>query len=201
MNLRKWRALLSAAAVILAVVPIPLASAQKLRQIDWCKNKDGVFSSDEQISGCAELIRRDRLRTKDLAGALNSRGIGYYEKGDLDRAISDFTRAIRLNPKDAYTFNNRGQTYYAKGRLGRAIADYNRAIRTDPQAATAFFNRGIWYHEQGNLDRAIADYTRAARINPQDPAVFFKRSQAHYERGDLDRAIVDYRRAIRLDPK
>ena len=123
--------------------------------------------SDEQISGCAELIRRDRLRTKDLAGALNSRGIGYYEKGDLDRAISDFTRAIRLNPKDAYTFNNRGQTYYAKDRLGRAIADYNRAIRIDPQDATAFFNRGIWYHEQGNLDRAIADYSRAARINPQ----------------------------------
>mgnify|MGYP001595382467 CR=1 FL=1 len=39
----------------------------------------------------------------------------YYNKGDYDRAIADYTRAIELDPKDAITYSNRGIVYYNKG--------------------------------------------------------------------------------------
>jgi len=39
----------------------------------------------------------------------------FDEKGDHDRAISDFNEAIRLKPKNAEAYYSRGVTYYHKG--------------------------------------------------------------------------------------
>ena len=45
----------------------------------------------------------------------NERGFSHAEKGDHDKAIADFTEAIRLDPKDATAYNNRGASYAEKG--------------------------------------------------------------------------------------
>jgi tetratricopeptide (TPR) repeat protein len=74
--------------------------------------------------------------------ALNSRGFAYASKGDNDRAIADYTEAIRLDPNNSQALNNRGFAYASKGDNDRAIADYNEAIRLNPQYAAAFCNRG-----------------------------------------------------------
>jgi tetratricopeptide (TPR) repeat protein len=49
-------------------------------------------------------------------------------KGDYDRAIADYTEAIRLDPGLALAYNNRGFAYSHKGDNDRAIADYDQAI-------------------------------------------------------------------------
>jgi tetratricopeptide (TPR) repeat protein len=57
------------------------------------------------------------------------RGVAYQGKGDLDRAIADFTAAIRLQPRFAIAYASRGSAYEANGECGRAAADYSEAIR------------------------------------------------------------------------
>jgi len=57
------------------------------------------------------------------------RGVAYQGKGDLDRAIADFTAAIRLQPRYAIAYASRGSAYEAKGECDRAAADYSEAIR------------------------------------------------------------------------
>ena len=49
-------------------------------------------------------------------------------KGDYDRAIVDYTEAIRLNPQSVGGYNNRGNLHKGKGNLKDAIADYQRYI-------------------------------------------------------------------------
>jgi tetratricopeptide (TPR) repeat protein len=67
---------------------------------------------------------------------LNNRGNGYYAKGEHDRAIADFDKAIGIDPAQATAFYNRGNAYYAKGDRDRAIADYDRAILLNPRFDT-----------------------------------------------------------------
>ena len=122
-------------------------------------------------------------------------------KGDHDRAIADYSEAIRLDPKHASAFNNRGIAYRAKGDHDRAIADYNEAIRLDPKDALAFNNRGIAYRAKGDHDRAIADYSEAIRLDPNDALAFNNRGNAYRAKDDIDAAIADYSEVIRLDPK
>ena len=46
-----------------------------------------------------------------------------------DKAISDYTEAIRLNPNDALAYNNRGAAYRRRGNLAKAKADFLMANR------------------------------------------------------------------------
>jgi tetratricopeptide (TPR) repeat protein len=39
----------------------------------------------------------------------------YQSKGDHDRAIADYTKAIELDPKFTAAYNNRGKAYERKG--------------------------------------------------------------------------------------
>jgi tetratricopeptide (TPR) repeat protein len=63
-------------------------------------------------------------------------GVGPEMWRDYDRAIADYSQAIRLDPKYAVAYINRGISYEAKGDNDRAIADYDQAIRLDPKDAT-----------------------------------------------------------------
>ena len=46
----------------------------------------------------------------------NARGNTYRESGHYDKAIAEFTQAIKLDPKDASAYRRRGITY---GNLGQ----------------------------------------------------------------------------------
>ena len=100
--------------------------------------------------------------------AFRGRGVAYGNKGDYDRAIADFTEAIRVDPKLATAFSNRGLAYEKKGSYDRAIADYNEAIRLNPIDATSFCRRGrakLKINEQsGDADIARARQLDAAAV-------------------------------------
>jgi Flp pilus assembly protein TadD len=55
-------------------------------------------------------------------------------KGDVDAVISDSTRAIQLNRRDAWAYNNRGNALCKKGEMDSAPADFTTAIGLDAPA-------------------------------------------------------------------
>lgn len=57
----------------------------------------------------------------------NNRGYDYYKKGKFDLAISDYTKAIELNPQYAEAYFRRGCAYEKKGRFDLAKSDYAKA--------------------------------------------------------------------------
>ena len=63
--------------------------------------------------------------------------------GDCEKAIADYTEAIRLDPKDAKAYYNRGVAYGEKGERDKAIADFTEAIRLNPKMAWAYIFRGV----------------------------------------------------------
>jgi tetratricopeptide (TPR) repeat protein len=64
--------------------------------------------------------------------AYNGRGVTYYNKGDYERAIADYTHAIGLNPNYALAFKNRGLAYEKTGAKDKSKADLATAHRLDP---------------------------------------------------------------------
>jgi tetratricopeptide (TPR) repeat protein len=119
---------------------------------------------------------------------------------DTNRAIADYTAAIRRDPKNANAYYSRGNAYSEKGDTDRAIADYTETIRLNPTYANAYYNRGNGYSNKGDMDRAIADYTAAIRLNPRNANAYYNRGNAYSNDARTDRAIADYTEAIRLDP-
>jgi len=95
---------------------------------------------------------------------LTHRGYIYTGLGDYERAIADYTEAIRLAPEFAVAYNNRGYAYDNLGNYEQAIADYTEAIRLNPENAAAYTNRGHAYKAQGDLIATRADWERAVEL-------------------------------------
>jgi len=89
------------------------------------------------------------------------------DKGKYDQAISDYTKAIEIDPGHSTAYNNRGVAYGEKGQYDRAISDYTKAIEINPRFAAAYYNRGLAYQNKGGYDQAIPDYNKALEINPR----------------------------------
>jgi len=172
-------------------------TATVLNQIELTEVDESIEKSD---SVKTDLKEGDIEIKLDNALAYYRRGIAYSDKGDYDRAIIEYNRAIEIDPDDAEAYNARGAAYYNKGDIDRAIADYERAIEIDPDFAIAYCNRGRAYYKNGDYDPAIADYDRAIEIDPDLADVYNRRGLAYYEKGDNDRAIANYDRAIKIDP-
>ena len=57
----------------------------------------------------------------------HDRGVAWADKGELDKAIKDYTEAIRLDPDFAKAYNNRGHAWQGKGEDNRAKSDFAEA--------------------------------------------------------------------------
>ena len=82
-----------------------------------------------------------------------NRGVARLEKREHDLAISDFTKAIEINPGFANAYFYRGRTYLRKGEHDQAISDLNKAIEIDPKLAVAYGERCVIYFIKKEYDK------------------------------------------------
>ena len=87
-------------------------------------------------------------------------------KGDQDKAIADYTEAIRLDPKYADAYNRRADAYEIDGEYDKAIADFTAAIRLNPKDANLYRSRSGTYGNLGQQEKADADAAEAERLDP-----------------------------------
>jgi tetratricopeptide (TPR) repeat protein len=57
------------------------------------------------------------------------RGNEYFDKGDYDRAIADYTKAIEINPNYAKAYNDRGMAYMELGDMENGCRDFAGACK------------------------------------------------------------------------
>ena len=123
------------------------------------------------------------------------------KKEDYYGAISDFTKAIKINPNFPEPYVQRG---FAKDKLKDyygAIADYTKAIEINPNEANFYTTRGISRLFLKDYYEAISDYTKAIDINPNDATSYRCRGNAKALLKDYYGAISDYTKAININPE
>ena len=85
-------------------------------------------------------------------------------KGQYDKAIADFNKAIEINPRFAGFYNNRGLVNEEKGQYDKAISDYNKAIEINPRFAEAYNNRVVTYFYKRDYETAWDDVYKAQSL-------------------------------------
>ncbi|MEE8329020.1 MAG: tetratricopeptide repeat protein [Thermodesulfovibrionia bacterium] len=160
---------------------------------------DSFYSPAELSLETIKDVIEQKIKTETAIHLF--KGTSYTKKGQYDKAINDYNKAIEINPKFAVAYINRGLAYRRKGQYNQAISDFNKAIEINPKFALAYTNRGLAYINKAQYDRAISDFNKAIEINPKFALAYTNRGLVYRKKGQYDQAISDYNKAIKINPK
>lgn len=177
-------------------VPIKSVSANSKNWKD-CESRE----PDRMIRGCSPIIKAGKDTRKNLAIAYNNRGIAYREKGEYDRAIADFTQAIKLNPKDVNPYLNRGVAYEKKREYDLAIADYTQAIKLNSKYAYPYNNLAWTYYKSDRPAEGLPHVLKFLELDGISYAAWDTLGAIQEALGNKEDAIEAYKKAMELDPK
>jgi len=76
------------------------------------------------VVSCAST-QQQKTESKD-AGFYNDRGIAFAQKGQQDQAISDYNKALEINPRHAKSYYNRGNAYYYQKEYDKSWDDIKK---------------------------------------------------------------------------
>jgi len=167
---------------------------------------------DDAIADCTKAIDLDGGRNPWFFGG---RGTAFQERGDYERALEDYERALRLQADYASALASRGNLLHRMGRLEEAMASFNRAIESDATCVEFWSSRGATHEaiaEQmesagrtaeaaAEREAALRDLAEAIKIDPTFAQAYSNRTVVRRMRGELREALDDANRAVELNPR
>jgi tetratricopeptide (TPR) repeat protein len=144
-----------------------------------------------------------------------SKGAKFFDDGDFQNAITQYTKAINLEPDSCDAYYLRGNAYYQQEMYDSAIRDYDMAIQLGSFDADAWYERGKYYHKMKEYKMAISDFDMAISIDSGNPTFYSSRGISYNWLGNgslvtnageqraiehNENAISDFTIAIGMDP-
>ncbi len=164
---KRERAVLAAGLIGLALVPPLFAriTAANIEQrsplfqaaLDLSERREDA-SAEDGLRQAAAVFPED----SDVWFLL---GIYAERSGDLERAQSDYGRAMQADPADYRPILNRGNVRFTEGDYGEAIRDYVEAARRSPRSAEIFYNLSLARGEAYDFDGQAAAIAQAREIS------------------------------------
>jgi len=193
------RAGLEAGDVILSANGIPVRSVQDfvktVREVPVGKPIEMRVLRGGTILSLAPIVSEPPRSIADY-----ERGLENFQKGLYDQAITDFTKALGVDPSMADSHLYRARAYEKKEKYDQAIADYTRVIQLDPRPLTSYINRGYIYQKMKLYDQAIKDFSKAIEMEPKMAPLYADRARVYFLKGLYDQAIADCSKALELLP-
>jgi len=119
---------------------------------------------------------------------------------DSQQAITEFERALQLNPNYATAHHWFGSgPLLALGRFDESIAQAKRSIELDPLSMINNADFGNDYYYARRYDEAIAQLRKTIEIEPRFYLAHYYLGEALQVKGQLAEAITEYRKATELD--
>lgn len=155
------------------------------------KRLDVVISPEGFVSEMQVDIDPDSLVFTELFQKANA----FYQAGDLERALEDFSALIQMCPTCQSARTSRASIYEVQENREAAVEDYRILIHNDPDNHTAFHNLGIYYLENKEFEKAAGMFSQALAIQPGFTMSLASRARANAELGKLDEARRDLNEA------
>lgn len=127
---------------------------------------------------------------------------GYVAKHDnhSDKALQDFSEAIRRNPKVATAYVNRGYIYNDLHKADAGAADFETAIKLEPNNGQAHMGLAYSDLDLGKAKAAIHESGLAEKAMGDSEFVHVIRATAYGRQGMLTKAINEYHAALKFAP-
>jgi tetratricopeptide (TPR) repeat protein len=119
-----------------------------------------------------EAIREFDLVLKDILYltpfyVLNNLGYAYYKKGDRQRAIENYKKALSMKPDFGLAYYNLGLAYKDNKQTEQAIEAMRSSVTYAPSFLNAQFQLGLLSFNAGKYAEAKKAFQEVVRLAPQ----------------------------------
>ncbi|HYP13438.1 MAG TPA: tetratricopeptide repeat protein, partial [Bryobacteraceae bacterium] len=131
---------------------------------------------------------------------ISDKALELSQSRNYDAAITEWQRALEMDPVDTTALNNLGATLTAAQRFDDAAVQFRKALEVDPDNYKAHSNLGVALARSGKFDDAVAPLQTALRLNGADGKALSALGGILVNQGKLDEAAVFLKKALEIDP-
>jgi len=158
---------------------------------------DVIKVSGKDIAGDTMRAAGDRIR-EALRLALAADILA--ARRNYVRAITEYQKALAINPNDPVVRNKLGLCLQWNGRTEDALKQYEQAVKLSPAYAEAWNNLGTYYHGRLRYGQAVKNYQKAVDIRPGFATAYRNMASAYFAQNRLEDGYRALQTAFRLDP-
>lgn len=144
---------------------------------------------------------QEAARLKPDARAFVILGQTYWADGNEVQALSQYEKAIQLDPHDGEGYLAIGQLQLREGHTAEAEKAFREAIQASPNLATAYAALGQIFQQTHRPDEARSAFERVLALNPEDWESAYRLGELMAEAGKTQRATDLFQRALQLHPE
>ncbi len=170
-----------------------------------------AITADDRYVDAYIIRGQTYLRIASLA--FSSKNQRTQQNSYAERALSDFDRAVTLDPASAWALLGRGDAYTWHRKTQEAASDYERVLQIDPlfdvarQRLISLYTTLArkqtamkqWRPALATLDKLLGAETAQSWVAHQKEA-YLLRGQIYTELGELARAVNDLSTVVQVDP-
>ncbi len=156
----------------------------------------GYFN--DALAEFAETVESD-ASDADKAMALTYTGIIHDDRGDFNKAVEAYGRALRYDKKNPAIYRNMALAYRHKKDFDKAGEYAEKAVDLDDKNANNRILLGNVYFEQGQYDKAANAYREVLDIEEGNAGALYNLAVSLHKKGDEMSAIEYYKKAGAAD--
>ena len=150
-----------------------------------------------QYNDVLAILNKERLPQMEHDPEIwNYLGVAYEGKGDFEKAVEAYGKALSIDDEYAVVFRNLGTAYlsiYLKTRelktCEKSIQNLKRATELEPDYASAYNRLGVAYREIGKTEEAIYCLKKALELRPDVGHPLFSLGLVYLDKGDKVKAL------------
>ncbi len=124
-----------------------------------------------------------------LGTEMTNLGVLQVKRGEYDKAIKNFERAVVFNPNYAYLYSNFAVAYRGKGNYDKAIEYIKKAIDLDPLESSFYESAGQVHLENKDFKLSLLNLNRCLYLDPKNKGIYMSIGRAYKGLGEYSNAI------------
>jgi len=130
----------------------------------------------------------------------SSLGNYYKNRGDFDKAIKEFNKALKLDPNYGMVHNELGYVYLNMGNFSKAVEHFKKYASINPDEVNPLDSLAEAYFWMGKLDEATARYKDALELNSDFESAIFGVGYIYALREEYTEALKWFDKFIAVTP-
>ena len=135
----------------------------------------------------------------EIPESWNDLGVAYLNKGELEKALDSFGKAVALDDGNYIFYRNLGDLHFAfftrskdSAAYKTSLDYYRKALELNPEDSSTYNGMGYAYLQGGEPAPAIPLFEKAFKLSPNYSSALYNLSQAAFKAGDFAKALASF---------